>query len=217
MTYLKKLALGAALVGAAGVAEAATVTFDFTTANRGASSSLNYTAGGLTLTVSATGGDGKVQTWAGSGLGVPDRDYHFVDSTYSPETVVFDFSKLVKLVKVTFAYVDPWDDFKLTQEGVSLGVFDVLASVNTTTGLADTFGIGADGKVTGNYVSADDYDKACVNGTWATSYTDTCYSAFKIKSITVDVPDPAPVPLPAAGVMLLAALGGLGLAKRRKA
>ena len=40
-------------------------------------------------------------------------------------------------------------------------------------------------------------------------------SAFKVRSLTVEYHEPDPIPLPAAGWLLLAGIGGLGVMKRR--
>ena len=211
-----------------GAASAATVTFDFTAANSGVASALSYTVGGVTLDVTSTGGNGRVQTWAGFGLGAPTDSHHQVDSYGIPETVNFVFSRLVQLVTVTFnaAYVDPWDDFALGQDGAVLATLDVTPSVDVSglTSLADDFSIGAVGSV--NFRSKASFsfdDDACEKvGKKKGSTEYNCYSAFKITSLTVTYedlpppPPPPPVPLPAAGGLLLGALGGLAALRRRK-
>lgn len=214
-----------ALALGSGAASATTVTFDFTAANSGVASALSFSAGGVTLDVTSTGGNGRVQTWAGFGLGAPTDSHHQVDSYGIPETVNFAFSRLVQLVSVTFnaVYVDWWDDFALGQDGAILGTLDVTPSVDVSglTTLADDFSIGAVGSV--NFKSTNFYSfdgDACEKvGRKSGKTVYDCYSAFKITSLTVtydDTPPPPPVPVPAAGGLLLAGLGGLAALRRRK-
>lgn len=221
-------ALAAALSLGAGAAGAATVTYDFTAASSGTQTMLSYTVDGITLQVTTTGGNGKVQTWAGHGLGAPTDSHHQVDSKGIPETVNFSFSKLVKLVTVTFSYVQVWDDFALSQGGAVLATLDVTpsADVSGLTSEAASFGVGAVGKtsVVGKYRLWENASNACYKtgmsyySSGLPKYFHNCYSAFKITSLTVDYtpPPPPPVPLPAAGWMLIAGLGGLAALRRRR-
>ena len=204
---------------------AATVTFDFTSANSGLSSLLTYTVGGLTMNVTATGGNGKVQTWVGAGLGAPTDSHHQVDSYGIPETIGLAFSKVAKLMTVTFnpTYVQVWDNFALSQNGGLLSTLDVKPSVDVSslTSFASSFGIGAVGKETfltrSLFSSGSD---ACYRiAKIGSKRKYDCYSAFKVSSVTVqydDTPPPSAVPLPAGGWMMLASLGGLLAARRRR-
>lgn len=223
---LKAVSLASFLALPTTAATAATVTFDFTASNSGPASSLSFSSGGVALDVSTTGGANSVQTWAGFGLGAPGDSHHQVDSYGSPETVNFSFSRLVRLVSVAFnaTYVDWWDDFALGQEGIILDTLDVMPTVDVSglTTLADDFSIGAVGSVsfrTTNLFSSSG-DACEQTGTKRGKRVYDCYSAFKITAVTVEYidqpPPPSAVPLPAAGGLLMAGLGGLAALRRRK-
>lgn len=225
---LKSAALAATFALGVGAADAATVTFDFTTAGSGRQTLLSYTMGGLTMDVTATGGAGKVQTWKWAGLGSPDDGQHQVDSKGVPETINFAFSQAVKLVTVTFnpTYVQPWDSFALSQGGAVLGSpLGVVASVDVSdlTTAADSFGVGAVGVTLFSRQTSNPNTGSCFATGWYDKTTGEknyrCYSAFKITSLTVDyddTPPPSPVPLPAAGWLLMAGLGGFAALRRRR-
>lgn len=207
---------------AASTAFATTATFDFTTINSGTQSSLFYSVNGIDLTLSTTGGNGNIQTWAGYGLGAPGDSHHQVDSYGIPEIINFAFNTAVKITGITFNsnYVHAWDDFQLFENGVSQGVQDVQPSVSLTTGTADNFGVGAYGSSTFWTGSALHRNSAyaCYNqgySQYRSQYSETCYSAFKITGVTVEN-TPSSVPLPAGVFLLGGALGGLGLFRRRR-
>jgi hypothetical protein len=226
-----------AMLGLSGAATAATLstTFDFTTASTGWQSSLGYSSDGVDLTVTGTsGGSGSyVATWSGYGMGVGyyGDNSHQVDS-YGPDDLVsLAFSQDVRITNITFNsyYSQSWDTFQLTEEGALAFEGNADPSVDVTTGLADSFGIGAVGReflwtygyygyaVTdygGRYMCSKDdyyYDRY---GKKVRGYD--CYSGFKITGITVEWDMPEVIPLPAAGWLLLGGIGGLAALRRRR-
>lgn len=159
-------------------------------------------------------------SWTGGGLGVCSgalassatagcgSDSHQMDGSGSDEIALFDFGALqVSITKVVFTHVYEGDDnFSLFNYGDGTGAAPTVSIKNKAiaggqfqravagfdSGVGSLFGIGA--------LGGDDN--------------------FKIKKIVftvVDSQQPQPVPLPAAGWMLLAGLGGLRLLRGRKA
>lgn len=217
-------------------ATAATYTFDFTTEGRGWQEdfTVGATGGGATLGVS--GGrftddsngrpiytsDARVATWVGAGLGVCNKyddegrqqgcedEQHEIDGLGYNDLAIFDVigDGVYELVSVAFGYVDSNDDFDffLNIAGDGIGLLRDMADVDIPgsglytfapgTLVTSTFGIGADGG------SCDRNGRNCVGDN------------FKIREITLR--EVAPIPLPAAGFLLLGALGALGVAARRR-
>jgi hypothetical protein len=226
---LRSCLLGlAAALGVAASANAATVTFDFTAANSGGwANSLAYTNGGVTLTVTGgdtTGGSGKVQTWKNAGLGLKSASDctlwgictgvdHQIDSVGRDDIAYFSFSKAVSIASLAFTYVGSGDTFDFYAGGTKIFNAIVGPSVSFASTLGTSFAVGAG-------VTTWQQCWTVGNGKKATQHcqTNTVNSAFKLAGVTVNVADdPAPVPLPAAGLGLVAALGALGLMRRRKA
>jgi hypothetical protein len=223
----------AVFVFSAGVASASTIheTFDLT-GHAGLKDSLHFSQNDLSLSVTGhlLNGDGSIGSQEkigqySNGLGVTNddeyvwdykwkhtgngwvkdwykvyTDSHFVDGKGFDEVVKFVFDKVVKIEKVWFTYNDHNDDFAFTVlDGVSGGTFypsiDIPGSgfyssyTFSKEWLATMFGIGATGM-------NDEY---------------------KIKKIKVSYEDhPNVIPLPAAGWLLLAGLGGLAAYGRKK-
>lgn len=205
----KAAVTAAALAFGAGAASAATVsTTLYLGGHGGLGTSHVFSDGPLTLTttghlLNADGSIGEqkaIGRWFG-GLGVQSArgDQHTVDSNGADEVVKFAFNMAVKIEKVWFTYVDWNDDF----------AFSVLAG-NTVQSYYPNLDIAGLGigvySFVGSYVSN-------MFGIGASGSGDS----FKIAAVQVSYDDIAPIPLPAAGWLLLAALGGLALAGRRKA
>jgi len=108
------------------------------------------------------------------------------------------FSEMVRLVSVSFTGFDDNDDFVFR-------MFDPLGSY-----LPDLDANGDDnGNATPSYMFADDWTGSMF-GIGARQNDD----GFRISGLSFE--HVAPIPLPAGGVLLLTALGGLGIAARRR-
>ncbi len=238
---LKSLALGAALsVVSAGAVSAAPVHAYFDLVGHAGlqdvGESLDFSVGELTL--SATGhiqnedgsigearrigqyGYETVWSWSawswtvqGGGLGVTTGkgDSHQVDSHSVDEVIKLSFNKKVTLERVYFSLVDWDDDFSFTMvDGGQAGAFYQNVDIAghgygyydfSKEWTGTMFGIGA-------------ADSTCY--TWGRAYDCDNWDNFKLKGVKVSYEDISPVPLPAAGWMLIAAIGGIGLMRRRK-
>jgi hypothetical protein len=220
-------------------ANAATVTqsFNFLTGSPWTerADTLNFTSGALTLAVSATQyvatstvGDAvdtttarKVSRTNGFGLYVDywgDND-HRIDGYYN-ELVKFVFNRDVTINKVTFGSIKDGSSFDLFL-GDALE-FVRSAIVTPTVNFADAASAFAIGASEDEWIyvckekrsSRTFRSKTTVRGCDCDKVLD--YSAFKITSLEVSYDVPSEVPLPAAGWMLLAGLGGIGALRARK-
>jgi hypothetical protein len=149
------------------------------------------------ITDGASGG-GKVGQWTGYGLGVCTlahhgycKESHFVDGRGKNEYLKFSFDKDVTIESIKFKdYGDNFFDLTLGDMTNKLDLkFDAYGLFTATIdAMGDFFAIGA-------------YNAK---------------SGFKVQSITVSYDEgPSEVPLPAAGWMLIAGVGGLVAMKRR--
>lgn len=168
----------------------------FTGALQGSNYSVGQYSGGLGVCTGAV-------TNSGDGC---SGDNHQVDGRNGDEMVIFTFSESVEILSVTLSLVDSNDhfDFKtFAPQGESL-IWDI-----------DPVGTGT---VTTN---TSDFPDGAIFGTQ--TFTGTTFGVgaafnnddFKISGISFDY-TPAPVPLPAAGLMLMAGLGGLAVMRRRQ-
>ena len=183
-------------------------------------------------------GDATVANWSGAGLGVcgdmstsgrscNDSD-HRVDGNGTNDLAIFAFEKAMQVTSISFSYFDSvfvpakyeyqktsckfsflgkckiWNYayVLVTPADSIVDMFDLFLGteytltdlVNKTVTFADlpsvlSFGIGASGK----------------------------HDAFKITGLTAEhIEPPAPVPLPAGGLLLLTAMGGIAALKRRR-
>lgn len=216
-----------ATVFAVSQAQAAPVTFEFDTATTGWQNSLFYSEGGLDLTVTGTssGSASKVATWSGWGLGVCsvyvwgkcfDVD-HQIDSFLHDDVAVLTFSAAVTLKKLVFNLVDSTDTFDLylddpswtevlTAEDIPSGGTYIPSSEFTSF----VFGVGAGTTVTTCPVEPLSFGKKKPK-----CKVKEIPSFFKLTAVEVETP-PSEVPLPAAGLLLIGAIGGLGALKSRK-
>ncbi|MDJ0638236.1 MAG: VPLPA-CTERM sorting domain-containing protein [Paracoccaceae bacterium] len=196
MTTLKTLATAAAFVVGSVVAASA-ATFNFA-GSGGYGSSFSFSDSGVNVDVTATtyqdngavtGNFAYVGQW-GSGLGVYSHsgDSHQVDGANRNDLLQFVFDQTVRIVSVTFSYVDWNDDFTLHLDNSYVGSADIPNSGTYTfqsSWIGTSFGIGAYG------------------------YHDN----FKVLGMTVA---PSAVPLPASALLLGAGLLGFAGLRRRK-
>ena len=143
-------------------------------------------------------GGGKVGQWTGYGLGVCTKlhhgyckESHVVDGKGKNEYLMFSFDNNVTIESIKFKdYGDNFFDLMLGDMTNKLDLkFDAYGLFTATIdAMGDFFAIGA-------------YNSK---------------SGYKVQSITVSYGDtPSEVPLPAAGWMLIAGVGGLLAMKRR--
>jgi hypothetical protein len=208
MIKLPSVALAAFLLSASAVS-AAVVSLDF----RNAPSNV-FSSGGVTVTATAHTMDGassfgpQVTLGLGNnGLGVGSErvDSDLVDGQDVNEIVRFAFSQAVRIVSVTLSDADDADTF-------SFGFQDNLGYQHVTSGQ----GLGS-GSTTWNYAADPDEATYTFNGIYLSSIfgigVSTDLSGFRIAGMTVET---SVVPLPAAGWSLIAGLGVLGAALKRR-
>lgn len=205
---------------AAGFASAATVSFSGSTIRP--VSEIDFTGSdGLTITASGMranesgefrrdalvgrygGGLGVCSgrsTDSGSGCG---RDYYQVDGNGANEMALLDFgSAVVRITEIVFTALVYNDDFDFALYGGSTA--DTLAFFDDARPNADTRGYVRSYRFTTDYIGS-------LFGIGADHWSDE----FLIRSVSYE--NLSPVPLPAGGLLLLTALAGLGVARRRKA
>jgi hypothetical protein len=206
--YLKYgLAVAFALV--AGAASAATYNFDYTGSQTNASGPtlscdalgiLNYAGCSVTYNAAGLGVNGKpdLPSQVGSIDGFP---------LFSSERLTFTFATDMIWNSITLGGWDANDDLRLTYDG------------NTATygpGGDSTFNLGG---VTSKFLTVTAYGQLGQDGSFrcllGCSDPDRYYDIFTVASINVS--DVAAVPLPAAGLLLIGAIGGLAAFRRRKA
>lgn len=208
---MKTLSIAAALLcGAAGIVDAAPVTFDFTGGHGSIHSSLTFAEGGLTVKVvplvyddqyHLDGQPSSLGHWS-TGLGVRDRNDadHRVDGSGDNNAIAFAFGEEVTLLGATFSYAD-------VNDHVEVFLLDGTRGPNLRRGL----GFEGRGSDWFNVAAVDFSGDMLTSDLFALGATDR-HDEWKLSAITVDV---AAVPVPAAGVLLLAALGGLAATRRR--
>ncbi|MGI9293177.1 MAG: PEP-CTERM sorting domain-containing protein [Pseudomonadales bacterium] len=190
----RNMILGTILTLAATSASALPITFDFSgSGHRLLGYSQTFSQNGLGLTATAQGGGRLSQTYSGLGVG---GSHHFdslqLDGSIRDESILFRFSRSVRLLGFTLTRVGYYDEATLSVDDVPKLSFNIPG-----------------GKLFDN-------DTATVNtGLYGTDFqfgvTDWNDDYF-INSLTVhatDVPEPGTIALFAVGLV------GLGFARKR--
>ena len=225
MSILKRTAaltaIGVLLAGTAGAASL-TTTFDLSgndssSAWNSLPSAVTMTQNGITATFDAKSwnngptGSGNVFTSGtvrdarlgryngGAGVTNSRRESHVVDGYGWNDFIEIQFDAPHKVTEVSFGFYDRRDDFRWmydSNEDGKIGVGDMFSdSINVRSSNPFSGFGGVASNVFGIGAFGD-------NDSW------------KLRSVTVET---SPVPLPAAGLLLLGGLGGLGMMGRRKA
>lgn len=216
----QKLLTAAALVLALGASSASAATFDFTGpllplggTDLGNSASFNDTTATYSLTATALNTaisplPDVNQNVAGLGVKSGTLDIGQLDNIGLNEALVFDFGTSASLTSITLSLASSFDDYRIfgSNDG-SVASCNTAACVNGVSSLlASGQGVGIEGTV-----------NVGLSGTYRYLIASTKDSApFRADGYRVAGLDVAPVPLPAAGLMLVAGLGGLAAARRRR-
>ena len=135
-------------------------------------------------------------------------DNHQVDGSNGDEIVIFSFSDVVEILSVTLSLVGGNDQFDfITYEPDNEGLIWSVDPAGTGTVTTNT----ADFVNTASFYPGPQSFTGSLFGVGAPLGNDE----FKITGLSFDY-TPAPVPLPAAGWMLIAGIGGLAAMRRRQ-
>lgn len=154
-------------------------------------------------------------SWAqqGGGLGVTTggNDSHQVDSYGKDEVIKLSFNKSVTLERVYFSLVDWDDDFSFSMvDGEDQGAF--YQNVDIAGHGYGYYDFNQDW--TGTMFGVGAADSTC--HAWGIAYSCDNWDNFKLTGVKVSYEEIAPVPLPAAGLLLITAIGGLSAMRRRR-
>ena len=195
-------ALAALLLTFGSSASAAVI--DFRNSNDGASSGvslscdalgiINYNGCTVTTNLAGLGVDGSPDTQPGQIDGSP---------IFSSERLTLSFAQDMVWNNITFGLWDSNDDARLITDGGSTSYDGNGASVNLPGIVSKSLTIVAYGDITGGDFAG------CIRGTFCTLWKGN--DSFTLESVDVTA-----VPLPAAGWLLIAGVGGLVAAGRRK-
>ncbi len=185
-------------IALAAASQAPAATINFATGGDGTTAGGTVAGGPLTYTLSASA-DGPLN-WSASvtqgsqGLGVnsfPDATSDLVDNNPGGESLTVTFSWAVKLLDISLGYLDWNDDVWITTSGT--------AETKYGPGLSNPISIG-ENFVTWFSIRAKNLGGFFGNG-----------DEYSLRSANI-----ASVPVPAAGFLLIGALGGLAALRRRK-
>lgn len=188
-------------------AAAASVSFDFTGGWGQSSAAHQFSKDGLNLTVGGWKCGNpcytvSAQRWS-SGFGILSGrgDEHYIDGKDGDEILTLAFGKAVTITSLAFSYADGNDDVSVLRLANGTVVTDA-------SGRLTLLGNGRGSFTVSNGIVGS------IFGVAARGSNDE----YKLRGVTVSYDDPPvpAVPLPAAGWMLMAAIGGLAAARRRR-
>ncbi|MFK7752458.1 MAG: VPLPA-CTERM sorting domain-containing protein [Sedimentitalea sp.] len=150
------------------------------------------------------------QNGAGLGVNTGTFDINQLDNIFDDEALVFDFGRDAEMSSITLSLASATDDYRIygTNDGsvvnCTSGGVGCLTGVSSL--LASGQGVGIEGTV-----------NVGLSGTYRYLIATTANGFFDVDGYRVAGLDVAPVPLPAAGWLMIAGLGGLAAARRRRA
>lgn len=234
----KNFAMAAALALSAFASNAALVTLDLTSGGSNSGGTYNtrtFTAGGITVTATAWSLTGNNNTFQSSnlgkystGLGVCNRDEiaqrrgcdepeHQVDNVGSLDFVLFQFSAAIDPTKVT---INPAGDYDRDVSYWTGTTANPLSLTSKNLGNLAGLGFGNrkdDEGTTGSAARDVTIVSGLANSLLFGADIFESNDWFKITSIQFDYTPPTKVPEPGSLALIALALGGLGLARRRRA